>query len=270
MRLKIIATLGFASFCVNASTSSSIANYSLPHEAHPIVDSSGIPIPAENSTVQFGTFTDAFAATLRDLDPRTQTPNVITAFIPSGSIGGFSTDGIFGILLPTDETGALGDAETDNGAYALVIWSPPDGLVQALVIDMGQKFPKHEGAEFSLTMDGIINENDIAFGGQRSLADTSSLPLPFRAFTEGISIEPWAVYSGTPILNITHNEGSATLSWQGYTGFRYRIEYSDDLENWFSELPGSTFSTDPYSNILTVSDHSPPARRYYRLVQNYR
>ena len=72
-----------------------------------------------------------------------------------------------------------------------------------------------------------------------------------------------------PTLSITHDGGAnATIAWQAAAGISYQVEYSDDLDNWFSDLPNSNFTNIPNGTPLTFVDESAPANRYYRLVLN--
>ena len=158
------------------------------------MDNTGTPIAATDTTIQFGTFTDAFAATLNSQDPWTKDQTVINAFIPSGPTGTFILDGIFNLVLQTDESGALGNAVSNNDAYVLITWIPNGGHAEALVISMGQEFPEHVDNEATLTLDRTINAGDIAFGGYLATANTSNLPGAFRPFTEGIGIAQGASF----------------------------------------------------------------------------
>ncbi|MDB4544916.1 hypothetical protein N9Z83_03135 [Akkermansiaceae bacterium] len=72
-----------------------------------------------------------------------------------------------------------------------------------------------------------------------------------------------------PTLNLIYNGGSsATISWPAKAGASYQIEYSDDLETWFDDLPNSTFNNISSSGPLTFTDEAAPATRYYRVVLN--
>lgn len=72
-----------------------------------------------------------------------------------------------------------------------------------------------------------------------------------------------------PDPTLTHDgANTTTLTWSGTAGRSYQVEYSDDLETWFSDLPGSTFNNVPDSSPLTFIDESAPAMRYYRIVRN--
>ena len=193
MKLKLITIFGLATVAANAATNSSIANFSLPASALPIVDNAGNPIATADSSIQFGSFSDAFAATLGDLDTLTADDAVIAAFTPTGPSGVFAQPGLFNAVLQTDGTGALGDAAGDNGAYALVTWTGGVGN-QALVIDLGQAFPKQVAGNANLTLGRAIEVGDVAFGNKTLVdADTSALPPPFQPFSRGITFDAGAV-----------------------------------------------------------------------------
>ncbi|MBR9759436.1 hypothetical protein GYB43_03900 [bacterium] len=81
------------------------------------------------------------------------------------------------------------------------------------------------------------------------------------------SYDPAGLVAPTPTL--THDGGTATtLTWNGVTGKSYQVEYSDDLTNWFSDLPDSTFNNVPDNSLLTFTDPAGPSIRYYRIVSN--
>ena len=81
------------------------------------------------------------------------------------------------------------------------------------------------------------------------------------------SFDPTDLIIPTPSL--THDGAStATITWDGIAGNSYQVEYSDDLENWFSDLPNSTFTNVPNENALTFTDETAPSARYYRVVLN--
>ena len=188
MKLKLITALGLATGLANAATSTSLANFSLPTAAVAIVDNAGNPIAAGSSTIQFGSFTDAFAATLGGLDTLTADQAVIDAFTPSGNVGAFSADGMFGVLTDTDGTGDLGRAATDNGAYALITYNSPDG-VEAMVLSFGQAFPEQDDTNNAeLKIDGIVGADNVAFGNPALVpSNNSGLPVPFQGFDQGLT-----------------------------------------------------------------------------------
>lgn len=189
MKLKITTILGLATVAASAATNSTITNFALPGAALPIVDNAGNPIATADSSIQFGSFTDAFAATLGSLNTLTDDAAVIAAFSPTGNAGTFVQPGLFNSVLQTDGTGALGDASGDNGAYALVTWTGGIGT-QALVIDLGQAFPEQVAGNANLNLGRPIELGDIAFGSDTLVsADTSGLPGPFQSFSQGITFD---------------------------------------------------------------------------------
>ena len=275
MKLKLFTILGLAILKANAGTSVSVSNFSLssdPQIVLPIVDNAGIPISAATTTIQIGTFTDRFADRLPTLSHWTDTQIVINAFNPSGPVGAFAFDGLFSVDLETDESGDLGDATVDNGAYAFITYTAyPGADLQILVFNLGKPFPKQEDGTAELALSHPLGFYDLAFGGSTFpvYADTSHLPVPFQSFDAGLGISPLTDFPkpAIPDLNVTHDGNILSLSWIGEFGVSYQIEYSDDLENWFSDLPGSTFNGFFNSEPLTFTDDSGASRRYYRLIQ---
>lgn len=78
---------------------------------------------------------------------------------------------------------------------------------------------------------------------------------------------------GHPLsLEIELNDNSApNLSWDGFAGKTYRIEYSDSLEegSWLADLPDSTFSTLEISKRFSFTlPPSTAAKKFFRLVQS--
>ena len=189
MKLKLTTIFGLATVAANAATNSSIANFAIPTSALPIVDNAGNPIATGDSSIQFGSFSDAFAATLGDLDTLTADDAVIAAFSATGPVGVFTQPGLFNAVLQTDGSGVLGDAAGDNGAYALVTWTG-GASTQALVIDLGQAFPKQVAGNANLTLGRAIELGDVAFGNDTLVAaDTSALPGVFQQFNQGITFD---------------------------------------------------------------------------------
>lgn len=86
-------------------------------------------------------------------------------------------------------------------------------------------------------------------------------------------VADWYIHTGTapggPLeLTSIHRatSGQTTLSWPGEPGFLYQVVYSDDLQTWHSDLPGSHFSGVTESAPLTYTDtDSGPVQRFYRV-----
>ena len=109
---------------------------------------------------------------------------MIAAFSATGPVGVFTQPGLFNAVLQTDGSGVLGDAAGDNGAYALVTWTG-GASTQALVIDLGQAFPKQVAGNANLTLGRAIELGDVAFGNDTLVAaDTSALPGVFQQFNQ--------------------------------------------------------------------------------------
>ena len=62
--------------------------------------------------------------------------------------------------------------------------------------------------------------------------------------------DDWTVYADTAKLAIPEDnfkinsisrsaDGNITIQWKAQPGFRYQVEYSDDMKNWKSDLPNS-------------------------------
>lgn len=71
---------------------------------------------------------------------------------------------------------------------------------------------------------------------------------------------------------LTDSTGNPIISWQGFAGKTYQIEYSDQLagESWKRDLPDSSFSTDEISRRFEFRPgrNQPQGRRFFRLVQS--
>lgn len=64
-------------------------------------------------------------------------------------------------------------------------------------------------------------------------------------------------------------DGDSTLSWAAEQGCDYQVEYSDNMGEWFNDLPGSTFSGITTNQVLSYSDLACGPRRYYRVLMSY-
>jgi hypothetical protein len=96
---------------------------------------------------------------------------------------------------------------------------------------------------------------------------------PSDAGNNWLFVADWYVRSaprdtGPPkISTISRNPaGKPVITWHGEAGFDYQIEYSQDLENWLTDLPDSTFPGIMASGPLEFRDTSAaPSARYYRV-----
>jgi len=61
--------------------------------------------------------------------------------------------------------------------------------------------------------------------------------------------------------------GEVTLRWKAGAGYSYSVEYSHDLQNWFTDLPNSTLPNPLYERGQEYTDPSGSSlfQRYYRL-----
>lgn len=130
--------------------------------------------------------------------------------------------------------------------------------------------PLFEDAAFTTaTNPADINLGYVGFEWQVSSSSVSQHGDNFLLVADYAvnSYGPADLAAPTPTL--THDGGTATtLTWDGVTGKSYQVEYSGDLENWFSDLPDSTFNNVPDNSLLTFTDPAGPSTRYYRIVSN--
>jgi hypothetical protein len=84
----------------------------------------------------------------------------------------------------------------------------------------------------------------------------------------------WAVPSGEqPFVVDTIGEnpsGQTVLTWTGEPGWIYQVEYSDDLDTWRGDLPGSLFDDITVPSQLDFTDPTTPRPigRYYRIARS--
>ncbi len=96
---------------------------------------------------------------------------------------------------------------------------------------------------------------------------------PGQAGDNWLLVADWLVASIPPgpfkAKTFAPGSGLGTLSWPGDGGFDYQVQYSVDLKNWKSDLPGSNFASNATKGTLTFTDPSPvlPGTRYYRVVR---
>ena len=130
--------------------------------------------------------------------------------------------------------------------------------------------PLFENATFTTASNpSDINLGIVGFEWQVSAAST------FFHGDNFLLVADYAVNSYNPSLLIAplplianNGQGTTTLTWEATPGISYQVEYSDDLENWFSDLPNSSFPDVAEAGTLTFSDETAPATRYYRIVAN--
>ena len=61
----------------------------------------------------------------------------------------------------------------------------------------------------------------------------------------------------------------AVLTWKAQPGFSYRVEYSDDMINWLSDLPDSTKIESTEKDVsYTDTSSAGLSRRFYRVVRS--
>jgi hypothetical protein len=64
--------------------------------------------------------------------------------------------------------------------------------------------------------------------------------------------------------------GSCHLTWTGQPGFDYRVAWSENLQTWHHDLPGSLFAGITATNTLQFTDTPPPdaRRRFYKVIRS--
>ena len=82
--------------------------------------------------------------------------------------------------------------------------------------------------------------------------------LAVRAFPDGSVPFP----AGNPSMG---QAGMPSLSWTGFAGFDYSVEYTDDMLTWSNDLAGSTFTNILTETPLSFTDSSNASHRSYRL-----
>jgi hypothetical protein len=66
-----------------------------------------------------------------------------------------------------------------------------------------------------------------------------------------------------------HANGSCSVSWTGQAGFDYQVAWSENLQTWHHNLPGSLFAGQTSTSTLQFTDTPPPGapRRFYKVVR---
>ncbi|MCX6878248.1 MAG: hypothetical protein NTW21_31215 [Verrucomicrobia bacterium] len=70
------------------------------------------------------------------------------------------------------------------------------------------------------------------------------------------------------LASLVRSAAATTLTWPGQQGFDYQVEYSDNLADWRSDMPGAAFPAIATDQTLTFQDVTPGlARRFYRVLR---
>jgi len=137
--------------------------------------------------------------------------------------------------------------------------------------------------QWSADLDGIPLFTNAQFTATSGDRDFGSVAAQWDLTAAGVMgygsnwmlVADWSIETlpqgESPVLvrEFTRNENSNTFSmgWNRDAGYDYHVEYSDDLENWKSDLTGSTFSNVTSGGTLSFTDSVAGgiSRRYYRI-----
>ncbi len=121
------------------------------------------------------------------------------------------------------------------------------------------------GTNDSLSLGFIAIEWQIAQGSPGGYGDNFILLSDVRLETVEESLPPVAIDSVQLLTT-----GEVQLSWQASPGYTYAVEYSDDLVNWQSDLPNSSFDPPPAVETFLFTDTTgqQPGGRYFRIRQS--
>ena len=138
---------------------------------------------------------------------------------------------------------------------------------------------------WSVDLDGFQIFRDERFTVRNISRDLGGVAIQWQRTsgsnwgTNWLLFDDLAVYASTTklvipenpfrIKSITRNtSGSRVLSWKVQPGFSYQIQYSNDLRQWLSDLPGSQVSENEEKMITFTDNTSPPnSKRYYRVIR---
>ncbi len=131
--------------------------------------------------------------------------------------------------------------------------------------------------QWTAKIDGNVIFSDRQFNGGGAALNLKTIGIAWTLFDEKAPGNNWILFDhwrveSCPTLRITSiaidQQGAAVISWPVESGFQYRIEASNDLSVWLTNLPQSVFLAQPGDTEFTYSDSMAQGvpRRHYRVV----
>ena len=121
------------------------------------------------------------------------------------------------------------------------------------------------GTGIPRTLGPVAAEWQIAAGTPFGFGDNWMLVADLKV--ETIDLAPPPLKFDSLVREPT---GEFSLTWKAGPGFEYTIEYSHDLQTWFTDLPDSTLPSPLYGQTIFYTDQGTNSihARYYRLRRN--
>jgi hypothetical protein len=177
----------------------------------------------------------------------------------------------------------LGSVRFDNTDVSFGIWRL-DGTNQ---YDTGVEFIRSElhllytsinfsNNTWSADLDGIPLFTGVQFNATGQARDLGYIAAEWQLTSASTNeygnnwmlVADWYVSADAPVVIDGVSPGSngfPVLKWAATKGFKYAVEYADEMKLWTSGLPNSVFSNIAAPTTLTFTESTNASRRAYRI-----
>ena len=146
---------------------------------------------------------------------------------------------------------ALGSSDSDINYLKTLAYPDPPAVLDSVPL----VFPS------PITDQGFL----LPIATVSGIAD--ALSAKFQAAGFAVSLEPKPLRFDVEAIQLSPN-GTIEITWTGREGFRYQVEYSEDLDAWLQDLPDSLLApVSPQERLTFSSADTEPTHRHYRVVE---